>query len=201
MHPLLPGPVSSTAPFAFGFTGSSSSSSSRERSGTSIPSSPSSVTSNPSYTSRELDDSRLLPNTCSAYPLRSPPSPTPSPPWSPTGSLTASGSSSLPYGSPGVQIPPTPYQILPTPKPSESRQDRAFSSVEADGCLMIRRAVPPALLQDVVGMIYKGLPVMARQETEQMYETPIQALRVRDEFVLVCLFIFLPATRINHLTD
>ena len=106
-------------------------------------------------------------------------------PWSPSNPLSSS-SSSLSYGSPGVPIPQPPYQILPAPKASASRQDPVHPSVEADGYMILRNAISPALVRDLVVFINTGLPVIAKSETAQTYAAPIQAYKVRDEFVLVC---------------
>lgn len=117
-------------------------------------------------------------------------------PWSPNNPPSSSGSFSLPYGSPGVPIPPPPYQILPMPNSSRpqapvkhssaTRAPDQSSSVEADGYMMIREAIPVALVREVVAIIGRGLPVNMRSETAYTYATPVQAYRVRDEFVKVC---------------
>ena len=98
----------------------------------------------------------------------------------------SSSSFGPPYGSHGVPIPQTPYQILPTPDALVSQQNTPQPSVEADGYTIIRNAVSPALVRGVVACIHKGLPVIAEYETEKIYETPSPGRKVRDEFVLVC---------------
>ena len=188
-----------TAPFDFGLAESSSSSGSRARIGASIPREPSIVAPTPSHSSRDFDNARFFAGTRSAYPPQPPPASLSANPFasrSSTGPFTPWGSSGLPYGSPGVPIPPTPYQILPTPTTLLSRQNPASSSVEADGYFIIRNAIPSALFQGVIELIEQGLPVMVEQETERTYVTPMQALRVRDEFMSVSVFNALPITPI-----
>lgn len=118
------------------------------------------------------------------------------PPWSLAKPSSSPGSFSLPYGSPGVAIPPTPYQMLPAPKSSGSQapvqRSSSFqapaqsSSVEADGYMMIRNAISIDLVREVVAVVERGLPVSKRSETASTYMTPVQAYRVRDDFVKVC---------------
>ena len=113
-------------------------------------------------------------------------------PWSPRKSMTESSPSSLPYGSPGVPIPATPYQTLPPPNASPTQRHPFQPSVEADGYQIIRKAIPPALVREVAAFVGKGPPVIARYDTAQLYVTPVEAFRVRDEFVSVCILVLIP---------
>ena len=158
-----------------------------DNTGASVPNSLSVVMPSPSFSAREPYDPYLSSGPLSPH-LRNSISSSLSSTWSPiepSPSLTSFGS---PYGSPGVPIPipRPPYQILPTPNALVSQQDTPQPSVEVDGYTIIRNAVSPALVREVVASIYKGLSVTARYETERIYTTPIPAYKVRDEFVSVC---------------
>ena len=157
--------------------------------GASVSKSPSVVVPSPFFSAREPCDSYLSARPLSAHlrnPISSSLSSTALTPWSPIEPSTSSSSFGSPYGSPGLPIPRPPYQILPTPDALVSQENTHQPSVEADGYTIIRNAVSPALVREVVASIYKGLPVTARYETEKIYTTPIPAYKVRDEFVLVC---------------
>ena len=173
----------------FESVGLDSSSDSSDDTGASVPNSPSVVGPSPSFSAREPCDSYLSTGPLSAHlrnPFSSPLSSTTFTPWSPIEPSPSSSSLGSLYGSPGVPIPRPPYQILPTPHALVSQQNTPQPSIEADGYTIIRNAVSPALVREVVASIYKGLPVTARYETEKIYTTPITAYKVRDEFVLVC---------------
>ena len=173
----------------FEFAGLNSLSDPCDDTGAWIPNNLSVVVPSPSFSAREPYDSYLSTGPLSAH-LRNPVSSSLSPnaltPWSPIEPSPLSSSSGPPYVSPGVPIPRPPYQILPTPHALVSQQNTLQPSVEADGYTIIRNAVSPALVREVVASIYKGLPVTARYETEKIYTTPIPAYKVQDEFVLVC---------------
>ena len=166
-----------------------SSSDTYDGTGVSVPDSLSVVVPSPSFLACEPCDPYLSTRPLSAH-LRNPISSSLSSnaltPWSSIEPSPSSSSSGSPYGSPGVPIPRPPYQILPTPDALVSQQNTLQPSVEADGYTIIRNAVSPALVREVVASIHKGLPVAARYETEMIYTTPIPAYKVRDEFVSVC---------------
>ena len=173
----------------FDLAGLNSSSDSCDDTGASVPNSPSVVVPSPSFSAREPCDSYLSTRPLSAHlrkPISSSLSSTALMPWSPIEPSPLSSSFGSPYGSPGVPIPRPPYQILPTPDALVSQQNTPQPSVEADGYTIIRNAVSPALVREVVASIYSGLPVTARYETEKIYRMSIPAYKVRDEFVLVC---------------
>ena len=161
---------------------------SRDDTGASVPNSLSVVAPSPSSSACEFCDSHLLTGPLSAHlrnSISSSLSSTALTPWSsiePSPSATSFGSL---YGSPGAPIP-RPYPILPTPNALVSQQDAPQPSAEADGYTIIRNAVSPALVREVVASIYKSLPVTATFETEKIYTMPNSAYKVRDEFVLVC---------------
>ena len=156
--------------------------------GPSVPDNASLVAPSPSFSPREIRDLHSFTGTRSAYqrPRLSPSisSITPTP-RSSTEPLTSSSSANTVYGLPGVPIPLPPYPILPAPAALASRQYPVQPSVEADGYILIRNAISPTSIQDVLTSIDKGLPVFSRWDTAQTYATPIQAYKVRDEFVLV----------------
>ena len=161
---------------------------SQDQVGASLAHNPSVVAPNPSFFGpRSAYDHPLSPTRSSAAHT----------PWSPSNPLSSS-SFSLSYGSPGVPIPQPPYQILPAPKASVSRQDPVHPSVEADGYMILRNAISPALVRDLVVFINTGLPVIATSETAQTYAAPIQAYKVRDEFVSVCSFSFMLTKVLTH---
>ena len=154
-----------------------------------VPSSLSVVAPSPSFSAREPCDSHLCTGPLSAHlrnPISSSVSSTALTPWSPIEPSPSASSFGSPYGSPCVPIPLPPYPMLPTPNALVSQQDTHQPSAGADGYTIIRNAVSPALVREVVASIYKGLPVTARFETEKLYTMPISAYKVRDEFVLVC---------------
>ena len=156
--------------------------------GASNPNNPSLVAPSPSFSPREVRDLHSFTGRRSAYqPPRLSPSNSsiPSTPRSPTEPLRSSSSSDALYGLPGIPIPLPPYPILPAPAALASQQYPVQPSVEADGYIIIRNAISPVLIRDVLTSIDKGLPVFARWDTAQTYATPIQAFKVRDEFVLV----------------
>ena len=156
--------------------------------GASIPNNPSLVAPSPSFSPREIRDLHSFTGRRSAYqPPRLSPSNSSitSTPRSPTEPLRSSSSSDALYGLPGIPIPLPPYPILPAPAALASQQYPVQPSVEADGYIIIRNAISPVLIRDVLTSIDKGLPVFARWDTAQTYATPIQAFKVRDEFVLV----------------
>lgn len=156
--------------------------------GASIPNNPSLVAPSPSFSPREVRDLHSFTGRRSAYqPPRVSPSNSSitSTPRSPTEPLRSSSSSDALYGLPGVPIPLPPYPILPAPAALASQRYPVQPSVEADGYIIIRNAISPVLIRDVLTSIDQGLPVFARWDTAQTYATPIQAFKVRDEFVLV----------------
>ena len=156
--------------------------------GPSVPNNASLVAPSPSFSPREVRNIRSFAGTCSTYqrPRLSPSDSSITPtPRSSTEPLTSSSSSNTVYGLPGVPIPLPPYPILPAPAALASQQYPVQPSVEADGYIIIRNAISPTLIQDVLTSIDMGLPVFARGDTAQTYATPIQAYKVRDEFVLV----------------
>ena len=153
-----------------------------------VPNNASLVAPSPSFSPREVRDLRSFTGTRSAYqrPRLSPSNSSITPtPRSSTEPLNSSSSSDALYGLPGVPIPLPPYPILPAPAALASQQYPVQPSVDADGYILIRNAISPSLIQDVLTSIDKGLPVVSRWDTAQTYATPIQAYKVRDEFVLV----------------
>lgn len=156
--------------------------------GASVSNSLSVVVPSPFFSACEPLDSHRSTGPVSAHlrnPISSSLSSTALTPWFPIEPSPSSTSFGSPYGSPGVPIPQSPYRTLPTPSALVSQQDTPQPSADADGYTIIRNAVSPALVREVVASIYKGLPVTARFETEKIYTTPIPAYKVQDEFVLV----------------
>ena len=173
----------------FESAGLSSSSYSYDDTGASVSNSPSVVVPSPSFSARETRNSYLSTGPLSAHLLNSNSSslsPTALAPCFPIEPSPSSSSFSSRYGSPGVPDPRAPYQILPTPDALVSQQNAPQPSVEADGYTIIRNAVSPDRVREVVTSIHKGLPVIATYETDKIYTTPVPAYKVRDEFVLVC---------------
>ena len=174
---------------SFESAGLNSSSDSCDGTDASVPNIPSMVVRSPSYLTRDSCDSPLSTGPLSAH-LRNPISSslfsTALTPWSPIEHSPPLGSFGSPYGSPGIPIPRPPYQILPTPDALVSQQNTPQPSVEADGYTIIRNAISPTLVREVVASIYNGLPVTAKYETEKIYTTPSPAYKVRDEFLSVC---------------
>ena len=187
----LPSPAhnSSRIPLASesGLAGLTSSSCSREHTDASIVNNSKLFVPSPSFSASEitgLRESKALRTVRPSIhisPCLSSSIPTP---WSSHEPSQSSRSSGTPYGSIGVPIPSPPYQILPTPKPSASRQNPTYS-LEANGYAIIRNAISPALVREVVASIDRGLPVIARSEAKQTYATTLEANKVQDEFVLV----------------
>lgn len=170
----------------FESAGLSSSSNSYDDTGAQVPNSPGVVEPSPSFSAR---NSSLSTGPLSAY-LRisnsSSLSPTALAPCFPIEPSPSSSSFGSRYGSPDVPFPRAPYQILPTPDALVSQQNAPQPSVEADGYTIIRNAVSPTLVGEVVASIYNGLSVTTKYETEKIYITPSPAYKVRDEFLLVC---------------
>ena len=82
---------------------------------------------------------------------------------------------------------PQSYQNLPTLQ-SVIEQAAVQPSVDADGFMVLRGAVPVAQVQELVAMIANGLKVVTRSETTLVYGMPLQVYRIRDEFVNVRSF-------------
>ena len=80
-------------------------------------------------------------------------------------------------------LPPS-YQNLPTLE-SVIQQASVQPSVDADGFMVVRGAVPLKQVQEIVAMIASGLKVITRTETTLVYGMPLQGYRLRDEFVNV----------------
>ncbi|KAM0805956.1 hypothetical protein BDR22DRAFT_829780 [Usnea florida] len=77
---------------------------------------------------------------------------------------------------------PQSYQNLPTLQ-SVIEQAAVQPSVDADGFMVLRGAVPVAQVQELVVMIANGLKVVTQSETTLVYGMPLQVYRIRDEFV------------------
>ena len=92
-----------------------------------------------------------------------------------------------PYAPPALKGLPQSYQNLPTLQ-SVFQQAAAQPSVDADGFMVIRSAVPTEQVRDLVAMIASGLKVVNRSEMAQNYGMPLQAYRIRDDFVNVSSF-------------
>lgn len=89
-----------------------------------------------------------------------------------------------PYPPPSVADLQKSYPNLPTLQ-SVLQEAAVQPSVDADGFMIIRRAVPVEQVRELVAMIANGLKVVTRSETTQVYGIPLQAYRLRDDFVNV----------------
>ncbi|CAD6585727.1 MAG: hypothetical protein ASARMPRED_002292 [Alectoria sarmentosa] len=170
----------------------------REPAGASFSGYTTSNTPSPSLSHREPQGAPFFAGPRSAYP-RPPGSSTPqsipnyqssqpSTPFTLGQSLTSpspSDSFNFPYGISGVSTSQPPYQAVPKPNPSTFQAQVQASTVEADGYLIIRNAIPIEKVREVVAIIAKGLSVNARSETALIYATPVQAYMVRDAFVSI----------------
>ena len=92
-----------------------------------------------------------------------------------------------PYPPPALTGLPQSYQNLPALQ-SVIEQANVQPSVDADGFMVIRSAVPAEQVRELVAMIASGLKVVSRSEMAQNYGMPLQAYRIRDEFVNVSSF-------------
>ena len=94
-----------------------------------------------------------------------------------------------PYPPSALSGLPSAYQNLPTLE-SVIQQANVQPSVDADGFMVIRGAVPLEQVQEIAAMITGGLKVITRSEGALVYGMPLQGYRLRDEFVNVRLFAY-----------
>ena len=154
-----------------------------------------SISPSPSMSAREY----LNTPSSSGHPSGLPGFPDTSSSWPPASKTNPSTSQSTslkkktfglqPYPPPALSGLPPSYQNLPTLQ-SVIQQASVQPSVDADGFMVVRGAVPLEQAQEIVAMIANGLKVITRSDTTLVYGMPLQGYRLRDEFVNVRLFAY-----------
>ena len=162
----------------------------RGHAGSSFSSGQNSIPPSPSMSAREYintPSSSGPPSGLPRLPMSSSRSPTALTQFSAAKSTSMRSYGLPPYPPPSLSDLPPSYHNLPTLQ-SVLQQAAVQPSVDADGFMVIRGAAPVEQVREIVAMIANGLKVVTRSETTQVFGMPLQAYRLRDDFVNVSSF-------------